>query len=993
MVSVKFEDLDPRLSAATLLAIKKFGFKQMTPVQASTIPLFLTHKDVCVEATTGSGKTLAFGIPIVEMLLRRCKGESAYAEDEDGDESEADESDDSSSVTGRKSNGGKFKTLKKHDIGALILSPTRELANQIFKVMDDLLSFHTTILDGKKVKLMSCATFVGGSSSVKENIHDFLENGAQIIVGTPGRLLDIYNRCDKFRLNNVDILVLDEADTLLDMGFRESITKLLALLPKQRRTGLFSATQTREVKDLARAGLRNPVSVSVKVQRPASVPGSANSMVESQATPTTLSNFYSVCEYDRRADELMAFLREHKNEKTIVFCATCACVDFYSYVFNQLRSSAGSEDEGNNRLPYSLRVLGLHGKQVPKKRTGIYQQFVALNGSNSAKALVLPKEGEIMAEKYEDDVDDKDGVKSLGRKAKKNLKRKQTVEEQSAQFTGGVLFCTDVAARGVDIPDVDWIVQIHCPRDPAFFVHRVGRTARAGRKGGALLFVTEAESAYIDLMRGRGVPLQERKLASLQEEQDSSNITNAQVAIEHDVTISKSEHGPLEDDEEQEEQEEEENNNASDSDGGSLGSLSDPDDKPPTKTKAKNAKKSDQMPRTGSVLEAMKYINKTDRTALECGSTAFMAFLRSYKEHVCNFIFKLKELDMGAVARSYALLRLPKIPETRGVMGSKIVFETTYVDTTKIPYKHKEKEKARKQRLKKVIEEQNMLEEAEAAAFKQAEQEDKKNGIIEYKSDESGSDYDSDAAINSDDNKSKRSVAQSIFSYGGQTIKTTRTNLTTGTTQSARLKKTWIPVEQYNAEGFNDSDSDDNETMRKRAKKKTFRQKVKSEWDELQAEEAAYKKYKKGKITKEQYDDLCLMVESAPDKDEIEKLHVHDPYAEKSDDSDYDGDSSDNEGAAKKAGPAKKKTKSVGFQLPVSELAKDVSSGGASVMTGKSKLSYLSKFSSFTGFSSMSAKQRSVKRATSDKVLSKKSQKDSKVGSKPDFRGRKKKNK
>ncbi len=242
--------------------------------------------------------------------------------------------------------------------------------------------------------------------------------------------------------------MLDEADTLLDMGFRDTISQLLAFLPKQRRTGLFSATQTKEVRELARAGMRNPVSISVRVQTRsnngnsaensnnsdlvprASADGKAPTMQLQQATPSTLDNCYMVCEYDQRPDELLNFLKTHLDKKIIVFCATCACVDYYSNVFDQITKRG-------KLLPESLEIIAFHGKMVPKKRTGLYRKFVKL--------------------------------------------------------AAGVMFSTDVAARGVDIPDVDWIVQLAAPKDPAFFVHRVGRTARAGRNGGAMLFVTAEE--------------------------------------------------------------------------------------------------------------------------------------------------------------------------------------------------------------------------------------------------------------------------------------------------------------------------------------------------------------------------------------------------------------------------------------------------------------------------------------------------------------------
>ena len=286
--------------------------------------------------------------------------------------------------------------------------------------------------------------FVGGTH-ITESCTTFEEEGGHIVIGTPGRILDVKNRIPNvLTFRKLEVLVLDEADTLLDMGFRDTISQLLAFLPKQRRTGLFSATQTKEVRELARAGMRNPVSISVRVQTRPTAPNAVSNnsdlkdtaeskvptMTLQQATPSTLDNCYMVCEYDQRPDEVLNFLRTHLDKKIIVFVATCACVDFYSNVFAQIAKKG-------KLLPETLEVVGFHGKMVPKKRTALYRKFVKL--------------------------------------------------------PAGVMFSTDVAARGVDIPDVDWIVQLAAPKDPAFFVHRVGRTARAGRNGGALLFVTAEE--------------------------------------------------------------------------------------------------------------------------------------------------------------------------------------------------------------------------------------------------------------------------------------------------------------------------------------------------------------------------------------------------------------------------------------------------------------------------------------------------------------------
>ena len=309
-----FSELQPALSSPTLEAIQAMGFEIPTPVQATTIPLFLSHKDVCVQATTGSGKTLAFLIPIFEMLQR-------------------------------------LEISKAGSLSALIIAPTRELATQIH---------HVACRFSEHYPKTKSALFVGGVP-VAENVQHLSASHPMIAVGTPGRVLDLINRrVPDFSLRSIEILILDEADVLLDMGFKESLNQILSVLPKQRRTGLFSATQTSEVKELARAGLRNPVTITVKVQ----------SNVAAITVPTTLENLYEVCEYEHRIARLIQFINDNKQSKIIVFCATCSCVDYYSLVFPKFISSTD--------LLTSVPVVGLHGRMVPKKRSALYQKYVEL---------------------------------------------------------------------------------------------------------------------------------------------------------------------------------------------------------------------------------------------------------------------------------------------------------------------------------------------------------------------------------------------------------------------------------------------------------------------------------------------------------------------------------------------------------------------------------------------------------------------------------------
>ncbi|XP_044845490.1 ATP-dependent RNA helicase DDX55 isoform X1 [Mauremys mutica] len=388
----RWESLPVTLSPGVLRTLRELGFPHMTPVQSATIPLFMNNKDVAAEAVTGSGKTLAFVIPILEILLRR------------------------------------EEKLKKMQVGAIVITPTRELAVQI----DEVLSHFTKhFLQFRQILL------IGGRNPV-EDIEKFKEHGGNIIIATPGRLEDMFRRkADGLDLascvKSLDVLVLDEADRLLDMGFEASLNTILDFLPKQRRTGLFSATQTQEVENLVRAGLRNPVRIAVKEK------GVAAS--STQKTPTRLENYYMICKADEKFNQLVHFLRQHKQEKHLVFFSTCACVEYYGKALESLVKN--------------VKIMCIHGK-MKHKRNKIFTEF--------------------------------------------------------RKLPSGILVCTDVMARGIDIPEVNWVLQYDPPSSASAFVHRCGRTARIGHLGSALVFLLPMEESYVNFLSiNQKCPMQEMK--------------------------------------------------------------------------------------------------------------------------------------------------------------------------------------------------------------------------------------------------------------------------------------------------------------------------------------------------------------------------------------------------------------------------------------------------------------------------------------------------
>ncbi|KVI07044.1 DNA/RNA helicase, DEAD/DEAH box type, N-terminal [Cynara cardunculus var. scolymus] len=390
LTDTRFSDLNPPLSDEVIDVLSSSGFEFCTPVQAATIPLLCSYKDVAVDAATGSGKTLAFVVPLVEILRRTT-------------------------------------SAKPQEVLGIIISPTRELSSQIFHVAQPFIS---SLPDIKPVLLV-------GGTEVKVDMKKIEDEGANLLIGTPGRLHDIMDRVDILDFRNLEILILDEADRLLDMGFQKQINSIISRLPKLRRTGLFSATQTEAVEELSKAGLRNPVRVEVRAETK-SLGCSSSGHVASSKTPSGLHIEAS----DKKSSQLVDFFIKNKSKKIIVYFMTCACVDYWGVVLPRLAALKG------------LSLISLHGKMKQTAREKALASFTSLSD--------------------------------------------------------GILLCTDVAARGLDIPGVDCIVQYDPPQDPNVFIHRVGRTARLGRRGSAIVFLLPKEEAYVEFLRIKRIPLEEK---------------------------------------------------------------------------------------------------------------------------------------------------------------------------------------------------------------------------------------------------------------------------------------------------------------------------------------------------------------------------------------------------------------------------------------------------------------------------------------------------
>ncbi|XP_057606921.1 probable ATP-dependent RNA helicase DDX10 isoform X1 [Hippopotamus amphibius kiboko] len=368
------------LSKKTLKGLQEAQYRLVTEIQKQTIGLALQGKDVLGAAKTGSGKTLAFLVPVLEALYR-------------------------------------LQWTSTDGLGVLIISPTRELAYQTFEVLRKVGKNHD----------FSAGLIIGG----KDLKHEAERiNNINILVCTPGRLLQHMDETICFHATNLQMLVLDEADRILDMGFADTMNAIIENLPKKRQTLLFSATQTKSVKDLARLSLKDPEYVWVHEKA-------------KYSTPATLEQNYIVCELQQKISVLYSFLRSHLKKKSIVFFSSCKEVQYLYRVFCRLRPG--------------VSILALHGRQQQMRRMEVYNEFV----------------------------------------------RKRAA----------VLFATDIAARGLDFPAVNWVLQFDCPEDANTYIHRAGRTARYKEDGEALLILLPSEEkGMVQQLLQKKVPVKEIKI-------------------------------------------------------------------------------------------------------------------------------------------------------------------------------------------------------------------------------------------------------------------------------------------------------------------------------------------------------------------------------------------------------------------------------------------------------------------------------------------------
>ncbi len=341
--------LDDRI----LRAVKEMGFEEMSPIQAKAIPAVMEGRDIIGQAQTGTGKTAAFGIPMLEMV-----------------------------------------NTKDKVVQAIVLCPTRELAIQVADEIRDLAKF----MHGVKV-----LPIYGGQEIVKQI--KSLKTGVQIVVGTPGRVMD-HMRRKTVKFGGVKIVVLDEADEMLNMGFREDIETILTDVPSERQTVLFSATMPRPIVEIAKKHQKNAETIKV---------------VRKELTVSNIEQYYFDVKPKNKDEVLSRLIDIYNPQLSVIFCNTKRKVD----ELTEMLKGRGYFAEG------------LHGDLVQKQRDRVMNSF--RNGKTE------------------------------------------------------ILVATDVAARGIDVDNVDIVFNYDLPQDDEYYVHRIGRTGRAGKAGLALTFVSGKE--------------------------------------------------------------------------------------------------------------------------------------------------------------------------------------------------------------------------------------------------------------------------------------------------------------------------------------------------------------------------------------------------------------------------------------------------------------------------------------------------------------------
>jgi len=577
-------------------------FDKITKVQNVVIPNFLKNRDVIVKACTGSGKTLAYLIPILQRLLQEVKSEYI------------DETNKSLYVTGEGQNEEiaveKIPEIK-NKILALIILPTRELAMQV-KVI--LLKFI------EKIKF-SYALLIGGKK-IDKDLNRLADDIPNIIVCTPGRIFDLDERLN-FQYRDLKVLVLDEADKMLELGYEVKLTYLFGKFPKQRRTGLFSATINSQIENMIKVGMQNPIFVDIKIN----LDTNKKVSVEEENLGKLNENIFINSVKEPTKDYSKVILVENFNDKKEEL------TNFTQEVPHQLKQYYIGFDNVQDKFPYLIYLI----KNFYNKKSKFMIFFATCNSveyfSNIFAKLIASIKDEVFENVFPKGVGnelDEGGINIFKLHSKITQKKRNYEYKRFLECENGILLSTDLSARGIDVPNVDLIVQFDPPKNEEIYIHRIGRTARVGREGLSLIFLSNEEINFIGYMKNRKVIIDDIRLdkTKIQEylgEKNKTNNTNST------------------------------NVNSTDEEFISETDL--------------DFTKGNYLTFKNSVQKNLKEINLSDKWLYDKAIKAFISLIRFYKEHDLKYIFDFNKLDIGNIAHSFRLMRLPRLKE---IIGKKI---------------------------------------------------------------------------------------------------------------------------------------------------------------------------------------------------------------------------------------------------------------------------------------------------------------------------------
>ena len=491
-----------------------YKFDKITKVQYIVINEFLKNQDVIVKSITGSGKTLSYIIPLFQRLIKYSSETENY----------------------------------KNKILCLILLPSRELSEQVF---NDINIFINNILEK-----FTCQLLIGGKK-IENDLEKLSNEIPNIIVATPGRLIDIDDKM-KLQFNELQLLIIDEADKMLDMGFEMAVSSIISKLPKQRRTGLFSATVTSNVENIIKAGMRNPIFIDIFIN------GKNNNNIFIENSDLKIKNLGNYGNYYK----IIPFSQDNYQINNIKNEVPKGLNQYYRLIKNI-----------KYKIPHLIQILNsLYNTEKNKK----IMLFLSTCNSVDYFNLLLPK---IFKYFNINDI----SIYKLHSKINQN-KREKELKEFKQNFNNkiNILLTTDLASRGIDIPDIDMIIQFDPPKNEDSYIHKAGRTARVGNSGISLLFLIENELPFITYMKQKFIYI-ENFPSLLKDETMEDKIDNK------------------------------------------------------------------------SILQCIKDINISDKWIYDKAVNSFVSFIKFYHEIELKYIFDYRQLDLGNLANSFQLLKLPRL--------------------------------------------------------------------------------------------------------------------------------------------------------------------------------------------------------------------------------------------------------------------------------------------------------------------------------------------